>query len=271
MSNVGNRWEYVKGFEVNDALSPETYIVIRIDGRGFRRFTDEHLFEKPVDARGLALMNAAAAAVMREWGDIIFAYGHSDEYSFALPPRATVFGRRASKLSSGIASLFAAEYVRLWSLFMGEAMPLQRAPAFDARAISYPRLRHVCDYFRWRAADAHVNALYNEVFWRLIKVRGLDPVAAHKCLVGTVAEAKHELLYEMGFNYAKAPAATRRGTALARNATPALTLAATSALEKDEIDNLRPYPLLPKSVTLSHADFAGEAALLDTFFGAHEI
>ena len=271
MANVGNRWEYVKGFEVSDALAPETYIVVRIDGRGFKRFTDEHSFAKPVDARGLALMNAAAAAVMREWGEIVFAYGHSDEFSFALPPRATVFGRRASKLATGIASLFAAEYVRLWAPIMGADCPLLRAPAFDARAISYPRLRHVADYFRWRSADAHVNALYNCVFWALVQKTGLTTGAAHDKLKGTVSEVKHELLYGMGINYAKEPAATRRGTLFARGSTPALLAAAGLATQNDEREGLKPTPDLPRSVTLSHADLAGDVALLDCFFSQHEV
>ena len=32
-----SKFEYVKGFELNDALMPETYLVVRIDGRGFHK------------------------------------------------------------------------------------------------------------------------------------------------------------------------------------------------------------------------------------------
>jgi len=265
MSNVGNRWEYVKMFEVPDALPPETYIVVRLDGRGFRRFTDEHSFTKPVDERGLLLMNAAAAAVMRDWGDVILAFGHSDEYSFVFPPRAVVFGRRAAKLATGIATLFAGEYVRLWGSIMGDATPLRRAPAFDARAVAYPRLRHVADYFRWRAADAHVNALYNAAFWALVQHKHLPPGEAHAALMGSSSETKHEILHGMGINYAKLPAISRRGTSLARGSLGGQ--AEAPSLSDADVAALR----LPRSVTLHYADLAGEPALLNDFFAPYEV
>jgi len=52
-----SRYEYVKQFEVDDALLPSTYIVIRVDGRAFRKFTDDHQYTKPTDVRGVELMN----------------------------------------------------------------------------------------------------------------------------------------------------------------------------------------------------------------------
>jgi tRNA(His) guanylyltransferase len=34
---ANSKFEYVRHFEQNDTLLPNTYIVIRIDGRGFHR------------------------------------------------------------------------------------------------------------------------------------------------------------------------------------------------------------------------------------------
>lgn len=78
-----SRFEYVKQYERLDRLLPETYIVIRIDGKGFHKFTKKHDFEKPNDLRCLNLMNAAARVVMSEFTDIVLAYGDSDEYRYA--------------------------------------------------------------------------------------------------------------------------------------------------------------------------------------------
>jgi tRNA(His) guanylyltransferase len=47
------------------------------------RFSEAHKFEKPNDERALKLMDSAACAVMREYPDIILAYGESDEYRCA--------------------------------------------------------------------------------------------------------------------------------------------------------------------------------------------
>lgn len=46
------------------------------------RFAEVHKFNKPNDDRALSLMTCCASAVMREFGDIVIAYGQSDEYRF---------------------------------------------------------------------------------------------------------------------------------------------------------------------------------------------
>ena len=46
------------------------------------RFSDSHEFEKPNDVNALKLMNRCAEEVMKEFQDLIFAYGESDEYRY---------------------------------------------------------------------------------------------------------------------------------------------------------------------------------------------
>ena len=89
-----SRFEYVKLFEKDDTLLPNTWIVLRLDGRGFHgyiavlstgndSFSRAHGFAKPNDIRALNLMNMAAKSVMKELSsDIILAYGDSDEYRY---------------------------------------------------------------------------------------------------------------------------------------------------------------------------------------------
>ncbi len=48
-----SKFEYVKNYEIHNNLLLNTYIVVRIDGKGFSRFTDEHKYEKPNDIRGI--------------------------------------------------------------------------------------------------------------------------------------------------------------------------------------------------------------------------
>lgn len=50
----------------------------------FGRFSEVHEFEKPNDKQALNLMNSCAVAVLEEIQDIIFAYGVSDEYRYAI-------------------------------------------------------------------------------------------------------------------------------------------------------------------------------------------
>lgn len=38
---AGSMYGYVRGFELPDPVLPNTYMVIRIDGKGFHKFSDE--------------------------------------------------------------------------------------------------------------------------------------------------------------------------------------------------------------------------------------
>lgn len=80
---ANSRYGYVKAYEAESVLLPGCWIVVRLDGKGFtkcvkvlivcrsqwqplkltlerRRFAAAHKFEKPNDARALALMDRAA-------------------------------------------------------------------------------------------------------------------------------------------------------------------------------------------------------------------
>ena len=77
-----SKFEYTRKFENNDSCLPNCFIVVRLDGRNFHRFSDSHDFEKPNDEHALQLMNRCAKEVMKEFQDIILAYGQSDEYRY---------------------------------------------------------------------------------------------------------------------------------------------------------------------------------------------
>eukprot|EP00730_Choanoeca_flexa_P018522 TRINITY_DN9008_c0_g1_i1.p1 TRINITY_DN9008_c0_g1~~TRINITY_DN9008_c0_g1_i1.p1 ORF type:complete len:332 (+),score=81.29 TRINITY_DN9008_c0_g1_i1:60-1055(+) len=214
-----SRFEYVRTFETDDALLKNTWIVVRIDGRSFHRFTDVHKFHKPNDARAIGLMNHAAAECMREFDDIVMAYGESDEYSFVLDRRSQLFSRRASKIMTSIVSFFSSSYVLHWPVFMVDeangVQQLQYAPQFDARCVLYPTLQNLKDYLAWRQVDCHINNLYNTTFWALVHKGGLSETAAEKRLNGTFSKDKNEILFsEFGINYNNEPAINRRGTIL---------------------------------------------------------
>lgn len=69
-----SKFEYVKDFERSNVLLPHTFIVVRIDGRGFTSFCEAHDFEKPNDLRAIRLMNRAAKEVMQSFTDIVLSY-----------------------------------------------------------------------------------------------------------------------------------------------------------------------------------------------------
>lgn len=79
---ANSKYEYVKLFEKENYLLPDTYIIIRVDGKGFHKFSQFYQFEKPNDLKALQVMNKAAEKIMQKYSDIMLAYGDSDEYSF---------------------------------------------------------------------------------------------------------------------------------------------------------------------------------------------
>ncbi|EDV57987.2 probable tRNA(His) guanylyltransferase [Drosophila erecta] len=210
-----SRFEYVKSFELDDSILPNVWIVIRIDGKKFHKFSKAHDFEKPNDENALNVMNAAATAVMQEFRDIVLAYGQSDEYSFVFRKETAAFKRRAAKLLTYVTSLFSSSYVMQWPKWM--QLPLAYAPCFDGRVVLYPSEQNLKDYLSWRQADVHVNNLYNTAFWKLVLEKGLTNQQAEAKLRGTFSADKNELLFqEFGINYNNLPAMYRKGTILLR-------------------------------------------------------
>ena len=69
------KFEYVKHYEQSQSLLPNTYIVVRIDGRAFTPFCKKHMFAKPNDLRCIKLMVRSGKEVMKKFTDIIIGYG----------------------------------------------------------------------------------------------------------------------------------------------------------------------------------------------------
>nr|CAG4644184.1 EOG090X0AR4 [Lepidurus arcticus] len=211
-----SRFEYVKAFETEDKCLLNTWIVVRVDGKGFHKFTEDHGYAKPNDVPGLSLMSKAASKVVEEFNEICIAYGQSDEYSFVLRKNATTYKRRASKIATNVCSLFTSAFLFHWDEFFPSAKP-KYPPAFDGRVVLYPTNQNLRDYLSWRQADCHINNLYNTVFWALVLKGGLTARQAEERLRGTLSGDKNEILFsEFGINYNKEPALFRKGTVLLR-------------------------------------------------------
>ncbi|ORX61304.1 tRNAHis guanylyltransferase [Hesseltinella vesiculosa] len=213
---ANSKYEYVRHFETDDSLLPNTWIIIRIDGKGFHKFSQSHKFNKPNDRRAIDLMNHCAKAVMKELHDIMLAYGQSDEFSFVFPKWSNLYSRRASKLVSTVVSIFTANYVLAWPQFF-ENVCLAYAPSFDSRAVCYPSDQNLRDYLAWRQADCHINNLYNTTFWSLVLNGGKSEQEAEKALCGSFSKDKHEILFsDFQINYNNVEAIYRKGSTVIR-------------------------------------------------------
>ncbi|TFY67821.1 hypothetical protein EVJ58_g1382 [Rhodofomes roseus] len=290
---AGSRYEYVKKFELPDPLLLGTFLVLRIDGHAFHKLSEAHDFTKPNDERALQLMDHAARDVMNEFNDICLAFGESDEYSFLFRKSTTLYNRRQSKIITTVTSLFTSSYVYNWSKYLPDK-ELMYPPSFDGRIVMYPSPKEIRDYFAWRQADserpddfmnapaegtnnqleAHINNLYNTVFWALVLQGDESTTQAHATLRGTVSSTKHEMLHSrFSINYNSLPARFRKGSVLVREqvmpekavllAPAAEGAASTPGVEGPGIpqSSTRKPPKKPKAqytVELLHCDIIGD-------------
>lgn len=122
--------------------------------------------------------------------------------SFLFRKSTTLYNRRQAKILSTVTSLFTSSYVYHWSRYLPDT-PLKYPPSFDGRIAMYPSPREIRDYFAWRQADsksiirrfgrlrlnqtdvqheAHINNLYNTIFWALVMQGGETTTQAHATL-----------------------------------------------------------------------------------------
>ncbi|KAK4471828.1 hypothetical protein MN116_005220 [Schistosoma mekongi] len=241
-------YEYVRNFEITDQCLPSTWIVVRLDGQGFHKFTEKHNFIKPNDTRGLLLSVRGAERVMQQQKEIILAYGQSDEFSFVFKKCTEVFNRRASKISSTVVSLFTSSYVFEWPNYFSDT-PLLYPPSFDSRVVLYPTNKTLRDYLSWRQVDCHINNLYNTCFWKLVQSGGLSGAEAEERLRGTSSSDKNELLFsQFNCNYNNEPELYRKGTVLYRsnNVKQSTIKQANIDIIKDQFWDEHPYILEPE-------------------------
>ncbi|MBW0522863.1 hypothetical protein O181_062578 [Austropuccinia psidii MF-1] len=242
-SMANSQFGYVRHSELDDRLLPNTFMVIRLDGKGFTKFSTSHGFMKPNDIRALSLMNKAATHVLesdlgrghhaalpskskknakttsnqpKKSNGIILAYGQSDEFSFAFGRNCQAFNRRGSKILTTVLSTFTAAYVYSWNEFFPESpLEIDNLPTFDGRIIQYATDQELRDYFKWRQVDAHINNLYNTTFWALVKFGSRTSQEAHADLKGTFAKDKHSILFErFQINYNNEPEIFKKGSIL---------------------------------------------------------
>ncbi len=195
--------DQMREFEYYHSLRvvPGVWVVLRVDGRGFSRFTESR-FEKPFDPRMREMMVATARALLEDLQGV-YAYTESDEISVLFPPAWDLFDRELEKVVSVSASIAGATFTHA----CGE-------PAhFDSRVWLGVTDQRVVDYFRWRQADAARCALHGWCYWTLRR-DGLGGRQAMAQLSGKDVAFLNELLFQRGINFNDVPAWQRRGTGL---------------------------------------------------------
>lgn len=130
---------------LDQVILPETYMVARLDGRGFTRLTKEICkFEAPFDERFRDLMVNTVEALMDCGFRIAYGFTESDEISLLFVPGDETFGRKVRKYNSTLAGEASAAF----------SIALGRVATFDCRIVPLPNAEKVRDYFLWRQCNS---------------------------------------------------------------------------------------------------------------------
>lgn len=185
------------------SVLPGAWTVLRLDGRGFSRFTERH-FSKPFDERFAGYMVGTAERLFTELG-ARYAYTVSDEISLLFDPDFRLFGRGVEKLVSVSAGIASASF----------SLAASEMAHFDSRVWLGTSVTDVADYFSWRQSDAARSAMHGWCYWTL-RGLGRSRREATEELAGKSFADKNELLFQHGINFNEVPAWQRRGVGVWR-------------------------------------------------------
>lgn len=176
------------------------YFIIRLDGKGFHRFTAN--MDKPFDQRFNKTMSAIAMELAKTF-NALFVETHSDEISILVNKDWDFYNRKVEKIvsvSAGIASgLCSLEYKQLAS--------------FDSRVVLITQPDEIVDYYQWRRNDSVRNAI-NSLVYHQLRGEGLSPRKATTTSKGWGFSQMNDFLHERGVNFNDIDERLRRGTGI---------------------------------------------------------
>ncbi len=187
----------------NQRVVPQAWIILRLDGRSFTKFTSKN-FDKPFDQQFHVAMVEAAQRLVKDM-QALYAFTESDEISVLLPHKSTLFDREQEKLVSLSAALASASL----------SLSFQQIVQCDSRVCVAATIQQVIDYFLWRQSDASRCCLNGWCYWTLRK-QGLGVRETTRQLHGRSFDWKNQMLLERGIDFGQLPHWQTRGTGIYR-------------------------------------------------------
>lgn len=148
----------IKGYEAQGRFCYDETVplVVRIDGRGFSKYTKKMKFRRPYDpVMTQAMIDTTSYLVEQTNADI--GYTQSDEITLifdGIEPESNsqrMFGSRDDKVKSVFASMATAKFISI--------MGPDHLPHFDCRAFEVPSRKEAANTLLWRMVDASKNSI----------------------------------------------------------------------------------------------------------------
>lgn len=199
-------------------IPPRTYTIVRVDGRGFSKFTKN--MNKPFDDQFSESMNFAAIEMCEKFNPA-FAYTQSDEITLVF----TDFGENQEAIFKGkvqkICSLTAARATASFNkkMLMIDAINLYNPIGlideiisgesiydveFDSRVYVIPAIKEVANCLVWRQQDATRNSLS----------MAFDVVVGKSKSFGKGGSEKQDMMFEKGVNWNDYATKYKRGVVI---------------------------------------------------------
>lgn len=194
--DFGDRMKAYESAFTSVKIDPSQYMCVRIDGRGFSKFTKG--FIKPFDAKITNAMVTTTKTLVKETHASI-GYTQSDEITLIYPPKEgdRIFAGKVSKINSVFASMAAAHFnhhIR---------MHTDKFAYFDCRVWQVPDETEASNVLLWRVQDARKNSVSSLFRW----------TAGHRAMDGLdQSQMKEYLLKHHSFDWEAIPNFWKYGT-----------------------------------------------------------
>lgn len=186
-------------------IPPRTYTVVRVDGRGFSKFTKK--MQKPFDPDFSEAMNDAAVEMCKTFNPA-FAYTQSDEITLVFTDfgenQEAIFKGKVQKICSLTAARATASFNKKLTILRAQKYQdctdlsknllsgdLIVNVEFDSRVFVIPDIKEVANCMVWRQQDATRNSIS----------MAADALYSHKELHGKSSDDKQEMMFQKGVNW----------------------------------------------------------------------
>lgn len=202
---LGDRMKMYEQEYAGEKIMPLLPICVRLDGKGFSRFTKD--MERPYDASFRQVMKYVTKKLVEETSALV-GYTQSDEISLILYSdkidKQLFFDRKVQKLSSVLAAM--ATFYFQEGLKLYYASYFGKAAFFDCRVWGVPNKMEAVNTLVWREIDATKNS---------ISMAAMS-CYSHNQLMNKNGAEKQEMLFQKGINWNNYPEEFKRGTYIMR-------------------------------------------------------
>lgn len=204
---LGDRMKaYEKAYDLE--IIGRVPVIVRVDGKGFSKWTKSIKAEKPFDEQLNKAMSRAMCDTASSIEGCLFGYTQSDEMTFVLRNDQSLestpwFGNRIQKICSVVSSMVTVN-------FAAQMCGLPRA-CFDARVFAVPTVQEAINCLVWRQNDAVKNSVSASCYYEVAKSIGKK--TTRKLMHGLNQKQQQELLFQnTGINWNNYSVKFKRGT-----------------------------------------------------------